>query len=144
MSYVIVCLFKFSSKCGLPNYRSSISVEFLAVKMTVSCLATDGRHLGSGLVTRQNRKKWAQKCQNIILLAVTIISMGAITYCNFFVLGIWMVFIPCRLGQLDSDQEFVHYKQSSVNIPRFRSSNDVEVLFHRRQTVGCNYIVVGS
>jgi hypothetical protein len=60
----IVCLFKFSPKCGLPNYRSGISVEFLAVKMTVSCLATDGRHLGSGLVTRQNRKKWAQ---NIIL-----------------------------------------------------------------------------
>jgi hypothetical protein len=51
MSYVIVCLFKFSPKCGLLNYRSGISVEFLAVKMTVSCLATDGRHLGPGLVT---------------------------------------------------------------------------------------------
>jgi hypothetical protein len=57
MSYVIVGLFKFSPKCGLPNYRSGISVEFLAVKMKVSCLATDGRHLGSGLVTRQIRKK---------------------------------------------------------------------------------------
>ena len=57
MSYVIVCLFKFSPKYGLPNYRSGISVEFLVVKMTVSCLATDGRHLGSGLVTRQSRKK---------------------------------------------------------------------------------------
>jgi hypothetical protein len=70
-------------------------------------------------------------------------SMGAITYSNFFVLGIWMGFIPCALGQLDSDQGIVHYKQSSVNIPRFRSSNDAEVLFHRRQTVGCNinYIV---
>jgi hypothetical protein len=52
----IVCLFKFSPKYGLPNYRSGISVEFLGVKMTVSCLATDGRHFGSGLVTRQNRK----------------------------------------------------------------------------------------
>ena len=57
MSYVIVCLFKFSPKYGLPNYRSGIFVEFLAVKMTVSCLATDGHHLGSGLVTRQSRKK---------------------------------------------------------------------------------------
>ena len=37
-------------------FRSGISVEFPAVKMTVSCLATDGRHLGSGLVTRQIRK----------------------------------------------------------------------------------------
>ena len=51
----IVCLFKFSPKYGLPNYRSGISVEFLAVKMTVSCLATDGRHLGSGLVTSSLR-----------------------------------------------------------------------------------------
>jgi hypothetical protein len=40
--------------------------NFLPVKMTVSCLATDGRHLGSGLVTKQSRKKWAQ---NIILPA---------------------------------------------------------------------------
>jgi hypothetical protein len=64
MYYVIVCLFKFSPKrrfslpnCFyVPNYRSGISVEFLAVKMKVSCLATDGRHLGSGLVTRQIRK----------------------------------------------------------------------------------------
>jgi hypothetical protein len=62
---------KFSPKYGLPNYRSGISVEFLAVKMTVSCLATDGRHLGSGLVTRQIRKKWAQ---NIILLRVRIMT----------------------------------------------------------------------
>jgi hypothetical protein len=58
MSYVIVC-----SLNSVKNtvYRIIevvfISVEFLAVKMTVSCLATDGRHLGSGLVTRQNRKK---------------------------------------------------------------------------------------
>ena len=57
MSYVIVCPFKFSPKYGLPNYRSGISVEFLVVKMTVSCLATDGRHLGSGFVARQSRKK---------------------------------------------------------------------------------------
>jgi hypothetical protein len=35
MSYVIVCLFKFSPKYALPNYRSGISVEFLAAKMTV-------------------------------------------------------------------------------------------------------------
>jgi hypothetical protein len=34
--------------------------------MTPCCLATNGRHLESGLVTRQSRKKWAQ---NIILRA---------------------------------------------------------------------------
>ena len=60
--------------------------------------------------------------------------MGVITCGNFFVLGIWMVFISCSLGQLFSRERFVHYEQKSkVNIERFRSSQSPEV---QRQKVG--------
>jgi hypothetical protein len=44
--------FKFSPKYGLPNYRSGISVEFLAVKMTISCLATQSFHLPGNFLAK--------------------------------------------------------------------------------------------
>ena len=62
--------------------------------------------------------------------------MGVIITCgiHFLVLGIWMVFISCSLGQLFSRERFVHYEQiSKVNIERFRSSQSPEV---QRQKVG--------
>jgi hypothetical protein len=52
---LFISLIKFSPKYGLPIIEVVFPIS--CGKNDGSCLATDGRHLGSGLVTRQSRKK---------------------------------------------------------------------------------------